>query len=116
MELVDKQANVIFLDAAAETDGNAGEALGLIFLDQVLDFGNVALAVRALGAKIVDQKRLVCELAEQNSRIANARKWLRKIHLHGLVSGGILHQLHIGHLGFRSKLRKRRNRCNGGNT
>ena len=48
--LVDKQADIVLLDAAVQADGNARKTLGFIFLDEVLDFGEVLLAVRALRA------------------------------------------------------------------
>ena len=72
--LVDKQADVVLLDAAIQADGNAGESLGFIFLDEVLDLGEVLLAVRALRAEIIDEQRSVAEMREQNARIADARK------------------------------------------
>ena len=116
MELVDKQADVVFLDATAKTDGNACKTFGFVFLDEILNFRNVTLAVRALGAKVVDQERLVGEMAEQDSWIADARKRLRKVHFHGLACGGILHKLNICHRRFRSELCKRGYCCNGDNT
>ena len=108
MELIDEQANVVFLDSAAEPDGDTGEAVAFIFLHQVLDDGEVVLAVRALGAEVVDEQRTVAEVAEKDARIADARERLGKVHLHGLVRGRILHQLDIRHLRFGRKLRKRR--------
>ena len=87
MELVDEQANVVFLDAAAEPDGDAGETFAFIFLHQVLDDGEVVLAVRALGAEVIDEQRAVAEVAEKDARIADARERLGKVHLHGLVRG-----------------------------
>ena len=49
--LVDEQTDVVLLDAAVQADGNARKTLGFIFLDEVLDLGEVFLTVRALGAK-----------------------------------------------------------------
>ncbi len=69
--LVDEHADVIFLDATVQTDSDAREPLGFIFLDEVLDFGEVLLTVRALGAEIVNEQRSVAEMAEQNARIAD---------------------------------------------
>lgn len=106
MELVDEQSDVVFLDSAAETDGDAGEAVAFIFLHQVLDDGEVVLAVRALGAEVVDEERLVAEVAEENAWIADARERFREVHLHGLVRGRILHQLDVCHLRFGRKLRE----------
>ena len=87
MELIDEQANVVFLDPAAEPDGDAGETFAFIFLHQVLDDGKVVLAVRALGAEVIDKQRTVAEVAEKDARIADARERLGKVHLHGLVRG-----------------------------
>ena len=53
-----------------------GGTLGFILLDEVLNLGEVLLAVRALWAEIVDEQRTVAEMAEQNSRIADAGKVL----------------------------------------
>ena len=89
--LVYKKTNVVLLDAAVQANGNTRESLGFIFLDEVLNFGEVFLAVRALGAEIVDEQRTVCEMAEHDSRIADARKMLGKVHFHGLFGLGILH-------------------------
>ena len=107
MELVDEQADVVFLDSAAKPDGDTGESVALIFLHQVLDDGEVVLAVRALGAEVVDEKGTVAEMAEEDAGIADTRERFRKVHLHGLVRGRILHQLDVGHLGLRCKLGKR---------
>ena len=116
VELVDKQADVVFLDATAKTDGNASKSLGFVFLDEILNFRNVTLAVRAFGTKVVYQERLVGEMAEQNSRVADSRQRLRKVHFHGLACGGILHQLNVCHRRFRSELCKRGYCCKGDNT
>jgi len=89
--LVDEQTDVVLLDAAVQADGNARESLGFIFLDEVLDFGEVLLAVRALRAEIVDEQRTVAEMGEDNARIADAREVCRKVHLHGLLGLGIHH-------------------------
>ena len=101
------------LDAAAETDGNAGEARGFIFLHQVLDFGEVPLAVGALGAEVVDEQRTVAEMAEQNAPIVDAHQGLGKVHLHGGVGGGILHELDVCHLGFGGELCKTKSGSQG---
>ena len=89
--LVDEDADVVLLDAAVQTDGNTRKSLGFIFLDEVLNFGEVFLAVRALGAEIVDEQRAVSEMAEHDTRIADARKVLGKVHFHGLFGLGIHH-------------------------
>ena len=89
--LVDEQADVVLLDAAVQANCDTRETLGFIFLDEVLNFGEVLLAVRALGAEVVDEQRSVCEMAEHDSRIADARKVLGKVHFHGLFGLGIHH-------------------------
>lgn len=98
--LVDKETDVVLLDAAAEADGDTGQAVLFIFLHQVLDFGHVALAVGALGAEVVDQQGAVREMAKEDARIADAGQGLGKVHFHGLVGGAILHELDVGHLGL----------------
>ena len=89
--LVDEKADVVFLDAAVQADGDARKSLGFIFLDEVLNFGEVLLTMWALGAEIVDEQRAVCEMAEHDSRIAYTRKVLGKVHFHGLFGLGIHH-------------------------
>ncbi len=89
--LVDEKADVVLLDAAVQADGDTRKPLGFIFLDEVLNFGEVLLAMRALGAEIVDEKRAVSEMAEHDPRIADARKVLGKVHFHGLFGLGIHH-------------------------
>lgn len=106
MELVDEQTDVVLLDSAAEADGDTCQAVLFVFLHQVLDFGEVALAVRALGAEVVDEERLVAEMAEENAWIADAREGFGKVHLHGLVRRRILHELDVRHLRFGGKLCK----------
>ena len=64
MVLVDEQTDVVLLDTAVQANGNACESLGFVFLDQVLNFGEVLLAVRALGAEIVNEQRAVAEMAD----------------------------------------------------
>ena len=113
VELVDEHADVVLLDPAAKTDGDAGEPVLFVFLHQVLDFGHVALAVRALGAEVVDEQRPLAEVAEQDARVANSRERHGKVHLHGLVGGGILHELDVGHLRFGCELGKRKCRGDG---
>ena len=108
MVLVDEQTDVVLLDAAVQADGDARESLGFIFLDEVLNFGEMLLAVRALRAEIVDEQRAVAEMAKQNSRIADAGKVLGKVHFHRLIGGRIHHQLDIGDLRFRCELCKAR--------
>ena len=70
--LIDEKADVVLLDAAVQANCDTRETLGFIFLDEVLNFGEVLLAVRALGAEIVDEQRSACEMAEHDSRIADA--------------------------------------------
>lgn len=116
MELIDEHTNVVLFDAAAETDGYARESVLLVFLHKVLDFGHVALAVRALGAKIVDEQRAFAKMAKENSRVADARKRNGKVHLHGLVGGRVLHKLDVGHLWFGGELGKGKAGCEGHKT
>ena len=113
MVLVDEQTDVVLLDAAVQADGDACESLRFVFLDQVLNFGEVLLAVRALGAEIVNEQRAVAEMAEQNARIADAGKVLGKVHDHRLVSRRIHHQLDVCDLRFRCELGKARCCDNG---
>ena len=72
LELVDEHADVVLLDVAADGDGDARDSGGFIFLHDALHFGEVLLAVRALGAEVVDEQRTVAEMAEKDSRIADA--------------------------------------------
>ena len=89
--LIDEETDVVLLDAAVQADCNTRETLSFIFLDEVLNFGEVLLAVRALRAEIVDEQGAACEMAEHDTRIADARKVLGKVHLHGLFGLGIHH-------------------------
>ena len=70
--LVNEQADVVLLDSAVQPDGDTRESLGFVFLDEILDLGEMLLAVRALGAEVVDEQRTVAEMAEKDSRIADA--------------------------------------------
>ena len=89
--LVNEQADVVLLDAAVQADGDTRESLGFVFLDKILNFGEVLLAVRTLGAEVVDEQRTVAEMAEKDSWITDARKVLRKVHDHGLICCRIFH-------------------------
>ena len=108
MVLVDEQTDVVLLDAAVQADGYACETLGFILLDEVLNFGEMLLAMRAFRAEIVNEQRSVAEMAEQNSRIADAGKVLGKVHFHRLIRSCIHHQLDVGDLRFRCELCKAR--------
>ena len=104
--LVDEETDVVFLDAAVQADGNPREPFGFIFPDEVLNFGEMLLAMRALGAEIVNEQWTIAELTEHDSRIADSRKVFGKVHFHGLFGLGIHHQLDIGNLRFWCELRK----------
>lgn len=62
--LVDKQTDIVLLDAAVQADCNTRKTLGFIFLDEVLDLGEVLLAVWTLRAEIIDEQRAVAEMAK----------------------------------------------------
>ena len=76
VELVDEQTDVVFLDAAPKAYGYAGKAGGFVQLNQILNAGNMTLAVGALGAEVVYEQGALAEMAEQDARVANARQWL----------------------------------------
>ncbi len=70
--LVYKQADIVFLDASAKTDGDSGETVFFIFLHQVLNFRHVSLAMGTLGAEIVNQQGTVGKMTKENAWIANS--------------------------------------------
>ena len=71
LELVDEHADVVFLDASANCDGDTGSPRFFILLHDSLDFGEVLLAVGALGAEVVDEQRALGKVAKENSRVAD---------------------------------------------
>lgn len=70
--LVDEHADVVLLDVPADSDGDARDIGGFIFLHHVLHVGEMLLAVRALGAEVVDEEVALGEVAEQDARVAHA--------------------------------------------
>jgi len=107
LELVDEHADVVLLDVPADGDSDARDAGSFVFLHDSLDFGEVLLTVRALGAKVVDEERALAEMAEEDSRIAHARKRETEVHLQ-LGARGILHDGYICHLRFGGELGQRK--------
>ena len=103
LELVDEHADVVLLDVAADGDGDARDSGGFIFLHDSLHFGEVLLAVRALGAEVVDDQGTLGKVAEQDARIAHASEREAEVHLHGGASG-ILHERDVCRLRFGGKL------------
>ena len=106
LELVYKHADIVLLDVATDSDGDTCDTGRLIFLHDGLHFGHVLLAVRALGAEVVDHQRSLGKVAKQNSRVAYAGEREAKVHL-DCGPCGILHEGDVRHLRFRCKLGQR---------